>query len=154
MKLALISVSDKSNLIDLVKFLFNNDYNIISTGGTYNHIIDNIQNGNIELNDVDYTKRIKSVSDFTGFPEILGGRVKTLHPKIYGGILYDPTILEHVEDYEKFNHSMYKLEKIDLIVSNLYPFNIKNATEEEIIEKIDIGGVTLIRAAAKIIKML
>ena len=53
MKLALISVSDKSNLIDLVKFLFNNDYNIISTGGTYNHIVDNIQNGNIELNDVD-----------------------------------------------------------------------------------------------------
>ena len=52
MKLALISVSDKSNLIDLVKFLFNNDYNIISTGGTYNHIIDNIQNGNIELNDI------------------------------------------------------------------------------------------------------
>ena len=149
MKLALISVSDKSNLIDLVKFLFNNDYNIISTGGTYNHIVDNIQNGNIELNDVDYTKRIKSVSDFTGFPEILGGRVKTLHPKIYGGILYDPTILEHVEDYEKFNNSMYNLEKIDLIVSNLYPFNIKNATEEEIIEKIDIGGVTLIRAAAK-----
>lgn len=147
MKLAIISTSDKSNLDILVNFLLNNDYNIISTGGTYQHILQCVD-GEI----FDLSKRIISVESFTGFPELLNGRVKTLHPKIYGGILYDPNKVEHVKDYDKFNNTMYKLEKIDLVVVNLYPFKEtveKNEKEEEIIEQIDIGGVSLIRAAAK-----
>jgi phosphoribosylaminoimidazolecarboxamide formyltransferase / IMP cyclohydrolase len=152
MKLALISTSDKSNLINLCNFLLKNDYNIISTGGTYKHIIENIESGNIDLDELQISKRVISVENFTGFPEILGGRVKTLHPKIYGGILYDPTLTTHVQDYSKFNDTIYKLEKIDLVVVNLYPFEEtveKNELEKDIIEQIDIGGVTLIRAAAK-----
>ena len=147
MKLAIISTSDKSNLDILVNFLLNNDYNIISTGGTYQHILKCVDGEIFDLN-----KRIISVESFTGFPELLNGRVKTLHPKIYGGILYDPNKVEHVKDYDKFNNTMYKLEKIDLVVVNLYPFKEtveKNEKEEEIIEQIDIGGVSLIRAAAK-----
>ena len=156
MKLALISVSDKSNLSNLVSFLLKNDYNIISTGGTYKYIVENIENNNIDLDPLEMNKRIIPVENFTGFPEILGGRVKTLHPKIYGGILYDSSILEHVKDFDKFNDTMYKLEKIDLVVVNLYPFSStveQKKEQEEIIENIDIGGVSLIRAAAKIIKM-
>ena len=147
MKLAIISTSDKSNLDILVNFLLNNDYNIISTGGTYQHILKCVDGEIFDLN-----KRIISVESFTGFPELLNGRVKTLHPKIYGGILYDPNKVEHVKDYDKFNNTMYKLEKIDLVVVNLYPFKEtveKNGDEDEIIEQIDIGGVSLIRAAAK-----
>ena len=121
-----------------------NDYNIISTGGTYKHILQCLDGEIYDLN-----KRVISVESFTGFPEILNGRVKTLHPKIYGGILYDPNNIDHVKDYEKFNDTMYKLEKIDLVVVNLYPFQEtveKNEKEEEVIEQIDIGGVTLIRS--------
>ena len=80
MKLALISVSDKSNLSELVNHLFKNDYNIISTGGTYKYILENMEN---ESN----KKNLIAVEDFTGFGEILGGRVKTLHPAIHAGIL-------------------------------------------------------------------
>ena len=152
MKLALISTSDKSNLINIVTFLLKNDYNIISTGGTYNHIIKNIEDGEIKLDILEMNKRIISVETFTGFPEILSGRVKTLHPKIYGGILYNPNDIEHVKDYDKFNSTMYKLEKIDLVVVNLYPFQKtveQDKSNEEIIENIDIGGVSLIRAGAK-----
>nr|QDY52049.1 hypothetical protein 3_28 [Mimiviridae sp. ChoanoV1] len=152
MKLALVSVSDKSNLSVLVSYLLKNNFNIISTGGTYKYIIENIENNNIDLDTLEIHKRIIPVENFTGFPEILGGRVKTLHPKIYGGILYDSSILEHVKDFEKFNDTMYKLEKIDLVVVNLYPFSytVERMKEpDEIIENIDIGGVSLIRAAAK-----
>ena len=152
MKLALISTSDKSNLIPLSNFLLKNNYNIISTGGTYRYIVESIESDKIDLDNLEIAKRVISVESFTGFPEILGGRVKTLHPKIYGGILYDPTNINHVQDYDKFNDTMYKLEKIDLVVVNLYPFQNavkQNKSEDEIIEQIDIGGVTLIRAAAK-----
>ena len=148
MKLALISVSDKTNLLDLVNFLLEEEYKIISTGGTYQKIITSLPKN---LHD-----RIISVSDYTGFPEILQGRVKTLHPKIYGGLLFNPHNLEHQKDMESFNnsnHSQFNLEKIDLVVCNLYPFSTvaanPNSTDSDIIENIDIGGVSLIRAAAK-----
>ena len=152
MKLALISVSDKSNLIQLANFLYQNDYNIISTGGTYKFLENGIRDGDINIDELELSRRLISVEKFTGFPEILGGRVKTLHPKIYGGILFDPKSPKHLEDFEKFNDTAYKLEKIDLVVVNLYPFQEtveKNEREEEIIEQIDIGGVSLLRAAAK-----
>ena len=79
MKYALISVSNKNNILDLVHYLLDNSFNILSTGGTYKHIFSNIK--------PEYHQRIIKISDYTGFPEILSGRVKTLHPKIYGGIL-------------------------------------------------------------------
>ena len=97
------------------------------------------------------------MENFTGFPEILEGRVKTLHPKIYGGILYDPANPAHQSDYQTFtnsNHQPFNLEKIDLIVCNLYPFASVAAnpdkSEMEVIENIDIGGVCLLRAAVKL----
>ena len=148
MKLALISVSDKSNLTTLTKFLLDNQYHILSTGGTFKHICQNLS--------ADDKKKVIQVSDYTGFPELLEGRVKTLHPKIYSGILYDPSKAKHQKDFEEFsqsNHSQFNLEKIDLVVCNLYPFSEtvanKNSSPEDIIENIDIGGVSLIRAAAK-----
>ena len=131
-KYALISVSDKSELQTIVTYLIDNEYTILSTGGTYKYILDN---------NPDAHNRLIQVSDFTGFPEILGGRVKTLHPKIYGGLLWD----------DKFDTT--GIEKIDLVVVNLYPFEktVANpdATLSDAIENIDIGGVSLIRAAAK-----
>ena len=102
----------------------------------------------------EYQDRIQTVENFTGFPEILEGRVKTLHPKIYGGILYDPANPTHQTDCQTFtnsNHQPFNLEKIDLIVCNLYPFASVAAnpdkSEMEVIENIDIGGVCLLRAA-------
>ena len=131
-KYALISVSDKSNLEILVDYLYVKDYTILSTGGTFKYIYDNFERARDSL---------VQVSDWTGASEILNGRVKTLHPKIYGGILYD----------SRFDTD--GIEKIDLVVANLYPFessiNSEDVTEEKAIENIDIGGVSLIRAAAK-----
>ena len=128
----LVSVSDKTNILEFVNFLAEKDYYILSTGGTFRHIYDNLPN---------LRGRLEQVSDFTGFPEILGGRVKTLHPKIYGGLLWD---------------NMFELKditKIDMVVVNLYPFeqviSKDGFSQEEAIENIDIGGVSLIRAAAK-----
>ena len=148
MKLALISVSDKTHLKELATFLLDNDYQLLSTGGSYQYLLKNIPT-NLHIN-------IGTVEDFTGFPEILEGRVKTLHPKIYGGILYDPHNKKHQEDFETFsnsNHHPFNLQKIDLVVCNLYPFQevSRNAdkSEQEVIENIDIGGVSLLRAAAK-----
>ena len=148
MKIAIVSVSDKTNLTQLSHFLFENDYQILSTGGSYKHLVANAPS--------EYQDRIQTVENFTGFPEILEGRVKTLHPKIYGGILYDPANPAHQSDYQTFtnsNHQPFNLEKIDLIVCNLYPFASVAAnpdkSEMEVIENIDIGGVCLLRAAAK-----
>lgn len=128
----LVSVSDKSNLLPLISFLHAKEYKILSTGGTFKHIYDNLE---------DVRDSLIQVSDFTGFPEILNGRVKTLHPKIYGGLLWD----------EKFNCE--GITKIDMVVVNLYPFESvikkENTEMDEAIENIDIGGVSLIRAAAK-----
>ena len=133
-KSALISVSDKSNLKPLLKILKKNKIRLISSGGTYKAI-----------------KKLKfkclEVSDFTGANEILGGRVKTLHPKIHAGILYKRNDKSHHQDLIKNN-----FENIDLVVVNFYPFEKilkKTSNHKKIIENIDIGGPTMVRAAAK-----
>ena len=133
-KSALISVSNKDKLNDILKELKKYNIKLISSGGTY--------------------KKIKSlgykcveVSDFTGFPEILDGRVKTLHPKIHSGILYKRQKKSHKKIIKKLN-----FESIDLVITNFYPFEkiIKQTkNHKKIIENIDIGGPTLVRAAAK-----
>jgi len=138
-KYALISVYDKQNIIELAQFLLNQGYHIISTGGTYDTIAKS-------LNKEQYNKLIQ-VSDFTGFPEILDGRVKTLHPKIYGSILAKRDNLKHISTLSDMN-----IPLIDIVVCNLYPFDTKvtrNTPLEEAQELIDIGGVTLIRSSAK-----
>ena len=131
-KTALVSLSDKSNLDQLIKFLLNKEVKIISTGGTFNAI-------------KKITDKVLEVSEFTGFEEMMDGRVKTLHPKIHAGILARrETDLEVLADRG--------FEVIDMVVVNLYPFKetiASGCSFEEAIEKIDIGGPTMIRAAAK-----
>ena len=133
-KTALISVSDKKNLKPLLNSLKKNNIKIISSGGTYNEI-----------------KKLKfkciEVSEFTSSPEILEGRVKTLHPKIHAGILNKRKSKIHLKDLKKSN-----FENIDLVVVNFYPFEetLKNTkSHEKIIENIDVGGPTMVRSAAK-----
>ncbi len=134
-KRALISVSDKTGVVELAKKLDEFDIEILSTGGTMKLLRKN------KIPAV-------SVSTFTGFPEIMDGRVKTLHPKIYAGILHRR---DHPEDIEQL--SKVDSKSIDLVVVNLYPFQETVAkagvTEAEAVENIDIGGPTMIRAAAK-----
>ncbi|MEF8847602.1 MAG: bifunctional phosphoribosylaminoimidazolecarboxamide formyltransferase/IMP cyclohydrolase [Candidatus Thermoplasmatota archaeon] len=134
-KRALISVSDKTKIVELAKNLTKLDVEIISTGGTAKKL---------KKAGVKTTK----ISDVTDFPEILNGRVKTLNPKIHGGILAQRKDKEHMDTLKK-----HKIQPIDLVVCNLYPFEktIKknNVKLDEVIENIDIGGPTLIRAAAK-----
>ena len=134
--LALLSVSDKTGIVELAKQLVEEfDFAIISSGGTAK---------TLQAAGIPVTK----VSDYTGSPEILGGRVKTLHPRIHGGILGRRDVPEDVADWEA-----NEINGIDLVVVNLYPFQATIAkpgvTLPEAIEKIDIGGPTLIRAAAK-----
>ena len=137
-KRALVSVYDKTNLIPFAKFLLDKNVQIVSTGGTYRTII----------NEFGKNSRIIEVADLTGFPEILNGRVKTLHPIIHGGILAKKDNLEHMNDLEANN-----IQPIDIVVTNLYPFKQvlqSNPNDEDLLlENIDIGGHTLIRAAAK-----
>ena len=132
-KRALISVSDKEGIIEFAQFLQHLGVQIISTGGTYSHL----KNANIDA---------IGVSDITHFPEIMNGRVKTMHPIIMGGILG-----RRDEDVEIA--SQMDIEWIDLVVCNLYPFEETiqkhQVSEEEAIENIDIGGPSMIRAAAK-----
>ena len=131
-KTALISLSDKTNLSELVKFLLDQNVKIISTGGTYKAIRE-------------ITAKVVEVSDFTGFEEMMDGRVKTLHPKIHAGIL-----ARRSQDLEVLEERGY--EVIDLVIVNLYPFKetiASDCTFDEAIEKIDIGGPTMIRSAAK-----
>jgi phosphoribosylaminoimidazolecarboxamide formyltransferase / IMP cyclohydrolase len=133
-KSALISVFYKDGLEEIVKTLHNLDVKIWSTGGTFTFI----QGLGIPA---------EKVEDLTTYPSILGGRVKTLHPSVFGGIL---ARRENSEDMEQVRK--YKIPEIDLVIVDLYPFEetVKAITdEEEIIEKIDIGGISLIRAAAK-----
>jgi phosphoribosylaminoimidazolecarboxamide formyltransferase/IMP cyclohydrolase len=133
-KRALISVSDKTGIVELARFLASEGVEIISTGGTKQAL-------------KDAGIRVVSVSSFTGAPEILDGRVKTLHPKIAAGILFKRSDPEHQREIDTQDY-----KAIDLVVVNLYPFVetvSKGCTDEEIIENIDIGGPTLIRAAAK-----
>jgi hypothetical protein len=132
---ALISVYDKTGLEEVVSLLNKNGVIIYSTGGTY-----------------EFIKKlgipVVSVGTITDFPEILGGRVKTLHPKIFGGILNQRDSKSDQKDVKK-----HDINHIDLVIVDLYPFEDtvadENASHEEIIEKIDIGGISLIRAAAK-----
>ena len=133
-KTALISVSDKINLKPLLKVLTKNKVKIISSGGTYKEI-----------------KKLKfkclEVSEFTNSPEILEGRVKTLHPKIHAGILNKRNNKSHLKDLKNNN-----FENIDLVIVNFYPFEktIKNTkNHNKIVENIDVGGPTMVRAAAK-----
>ena len=131
---ALISVFYKEGLADIVRILHKSGVKIYSTGGTFNFIN--------ELN-----IPAEKVEDLTSFPSILGGRVKTLHPSVFGGIL---ARRENKEDLEQL--TKYKIPEIDLVIVDLYPFEetlVSTDNEEEIIEKIDIGGISLIRAAAK-----
>ena len=134
-KKALISLSDKRGAVEFGRALVEAGYEILSTGGTLKLFHDN----NIAAT---------QVSDFTGFPEMLDGRVKTLHPKIHAGLLSIRGNTEHIETMKKHN-----LEYIDLVAVNLYPFKETiekpGVTLEDAIENIDIGGPTMIRSAAK-----
>ena len=133
-KKALISVSDKKDLSNLLKVLIKHKIDLISSGGTYKEI-----------------KKLKfkclEVSEYTGFPEILGGRVKTLHPKIHAGILSKRNNKSHSADLKNNN-----FEEIDLVIVNFYPFEKtldQTNNHLKIIENIDVGGPTMVRAAAK-----
>jgi len=133
-KKALISVSDKKNLKDLLKVLIKHKVKLISSGGTYKEI-----------------KKLKlkclEISEYTGSPEILGGRVKTLHPKIHAGILSKRNNKSHRRDLKNNN-----FEEIDLVIVNFYPFERtleQTNNHLKIIENIDVGGPTMVRAAAK-----
>ncbi len=133
-KNALISVYNKNNLGEIIKKLDSLGVTIYSTGGTYDFI------KGLGIKAV-------TVESLTSYPSILGGRVKTLHPKVFGGILARRNNIGDIEQLEK-----YEIPQIDLVIVDLYPFEktvASNASEEEIIEKIDIGGISLIRAAAK-----
>ncbi len=131
---ALISVSDKTGIVELGKLLAEKNVEILSTGGTAKILREN------------GVKTIE-VSDYTGFPEMLDGRVKTLHPKIHGGLLSLRNNKDHQETVKKHN-----IGNIDLVVVNLYPFAevlAKGGSEAELIENIDIGGPSMLRSAAK-----
>ena len=134
-KRALLSVSDKTGIVKLAQFLHDIGVEIISTGGTMKAL----QDAGIP---------VTYVSDVTGFPEIMDGRVKTLNPKIHGGILAVRSNPEHIKAMEE-----HGIKPIDLVVVNLYPFRETIAkpgvTEAEAIENIDIGGPAMVRAAAK-----
>ena len=134
-KRALISVSDKAGLVVFAKVLVAQGVEIYSTGGTRKHLIDN---GIASV----------EVASYTGFPEVMDGRVKTLHPKVFGGILARRNVVE-----DKAALSAHGILEFDLVVVNLYPFESTiqkpNVTLSEAIEQIDIGGPSLIRAAAK-----
>ena len=131
---ALISVSDKKNLRPLLNILKKNKIEIISSGGTFREI-----------------KKLKfksiKISKYTGSPEILEGRVKTLHPKIHAGILNKRDNRSHFQDLARNN-----FKNIDLVIVNFYPFEdtLKSTSNhKKIIENIDVGGPTMVRAAAK-----
>src|SRR6204780_1897225 len=132
---ALIGVADKAGVADFARALARHGVEIVSTGGT---------KGALEKGGV----RVKSVESFTGSPEMLDGRVKTLHPKIHGGIL-----ARRADDSHRRQMQQYQIEPIDLVVVNFYPFEKTVAKPgvslEDAIENIDIGGPTLVRAAAK-----
>jgi phosphoribosylaminoimidazolecarboxamide formyltransferase/IMP cyclohydrolase len=131
---ALVSVHDKSGVAELARGLADAGVRVVSTGGTAAHL----KEAGVD---------VSLVEDETGFPEILGGRVKTLHPKIFGGVLADATREDHARDMEAQG-----LEAFDLVVVNLYPFEetaARGASRGDTIEMIDVGGTALIRAAAK-----
>ncbi|MEN3296860.1 MAG: phosphoribosylaminoimidazolecarboxamide formyltransferase / cyclohydrolase [Burkholderiales bacterium] len=134
-KQALISVSDKTGVLEFARALSAQGVNILSTGGTAKLLADN-------------GIKVTEVADYTGFPEMLDGRVKTLHPKVHGGILARRDFPEHVAALQK-----HAIPTIDMVVVNLYPFQQTVAKEqcslEDAIENIDIGGPAMLRSSAK-----
>jgi phosphoribosylaminoimidazolecarboxamide formyltransferase/IMP cyclohydrolase len=132
---ALLSVSDKTGIVDFARGLVELGVEIVSTGGTAQELIG-------------YGVPVRSISDLTGFPEIMDGRVKTLHPKLYAGLLAVRDNPEHAREAAE-----HDVEPVDLVCVNLYPFEQtaarRGASEAEVMENIDIGGPTMIRAAAK-----
>ena len=133
-KTALISVFHKDGLDKILALLNKDNVRFLSTGGTKAFI-----------NSLGY--ECDAVEDLTSYPSILGGRVKTLHPKVFGGILS-----RRDNESDKREVAKYEIPDIDLVIVDLYPFEAtvaSGAAEEDIIEKIDIGGISLIRAAAK-----
>lgn len=133
-KTALVSVFHKDGLDAILKKLHSEGVELLSTGGTRSFI------ESLGL-------PCKAVEDVTTYPSILGGRVKTLHPKIFGGILARRELADDRKQLEQ-----YAIDEIDLVIVDLYPFEetvASGANEQDIIEKIDIGGISLIRAAAK-----
>src|ERR1700692_4622353 len=132
---ALISVFDKTGVLEFAKRVNALGIEILSTGGTAKLLRD-------------AGVAVKDVSEFTGWPEMLGGRVKTLHPKVHGGLLFRRNLPE-----DQKQAAEHGIAPIDLVVVNLYPFEAtaakKDLTAEELIENIDIGGPTMLRSAAK-----
>ena len=132
---ALLSVSDKTGLVEFAKLLASFGVELISTGGTRKTL-------------ADAGLKVLDISEITGFPEMLDGRVKTLHPRVHGGILYIRGNAEHETTIKE-----HKIGPIDMVVCNLYPFEATlakpNATHGEIIENIDIGGPSMVRSASK-----
>lgn len=135
MKNALISVSDKTGIVEFAKGLIDAGYSIISTGGTYKKL----QENNIKVTEID---------EVTGFPEILDGRVKTLHPKVHAGLLAKRSNKEHMDTLKELG-----INTIDLVCVNLYPFketiSKENVELPDAIEQIDIGGPSMLRSASK-----
>lgn len=132
---AILSVSDKTGIIDLARALDAQGIEILSTGGTAKHL-------------TDAGVKVTPISQWSGAPEILGGRVKTLTPKVFGAILHDRANADHVADVERLS-----IPRVDLVVVNLYPFEATIAKEgvtlAEAVEQIDIGGPSMLRASAK-----
>ncbi len=133
-KRALISVTHKDNLPEFAKFLAKNNVELVSTGGTLKFL-------------QELGLKVTAVSTVTGFPEILGGRVKTLHPKIHGGILADKDNSEHLGTL-----AGHEIEPFDIVIVNLYDFKTaleKKLPVRDMVEEIDIGGPCLLRASSK-----
>src|SRR5258705_6559746 len=132
---ALISVFDKTGIVDFAKKLSALRMQILSTGGSAK----TLREAGLAVRDI---------SEFTGWPEMLGGRVKTLHPKVHGGLLYRRNLAE-----DQMQAAEHGIAPIDLVIVNLYPFEAtaarKDLTAEDLIENIDIGGPTMLRSAAK-----
>jgi len=130
---ALLSVSDKSGLIEFARALGRHGIELVSTGGTAKAI-------------ADAGLKVRDVSDLTGFPEMMDGRVKTLHPKVHGGLLAIRDDAAHAQSMKD-----HGIAPIDLLVVNLYPFEAtvaKGAAYDDCVENIDIGGPAMIREAA------
>jgi phosphoribosylaminoimidazolecarboxamide formyltransferase/IMP cyclohydrolase len=132
---ALLSVTDKTGLVDFARVLTSCGVDLVSTGGTAR-----------TLRDAGLS--VRDISDLTGFPEMLDGRVKTLHPKVHGGILHIRDNAEHMASVAE-----HQIEPIDMVVVNLYAFentaNRPGVSFAEVIENIDIGGPSMVRSAAK-----
>src|SRR5579884_2089442 len=135
MSRALISVSDKTGIVELARGLASRGYEIVSTGGTARTL-------------ADAGIRVTNVSEITGFPEMMDGRVKTLHPNVHGGIL---ARRDHPDDMQAI--AAHGIQPIDLVIVNLYPFaetaKRPGVSFDELMEQIDIGGPSMVRAAAK-----